>query len=181
MTNDTFFIPLAKTPKGIDILDTVWRLLYGSNEEKTNRFDDGLTQSTMCLLFKKPAYYNDITMVRAPVYIRDRCTIAVHSSTSDAECIYVMPRGGDTSQCGPEYLEYPALRKIMSSSIAEFKKARALSAKTKTETKVEPDPKSHPEPMTSVLTINIPVSNAAVIKTTTASPVTPVTPDVILE
>ena len=65
----------------------------------------------------------------------------------------------------------------MSSSIAEFKKARALTAKTK----IEPEPESHPEPTTSVLTINIPVSNAAVIKTTTASPVTHVTPDVIFE
>lgn len=175
MTNDTFFMPLAKTRNGIDILDNVWCRLYGSNEEKTNRFDDGLTQSTMCLLFKNRAYADHITMVRAPVAIRDRCTIAMYMS--DAEYIYVMPRGGDKSQCGPEYLEYSALRKIMSRSIAEFKKARALSAKTK----VEPEPESHPEPMTSVLTINIPVSNAAVIKTTTASPVTPVTPDVIFE
>lgn len=171
MTNDTFFMPLAKTRNGIDILDNVWRRLYGSNEEKTNRFDDGLTQSTMCLLFKNRAYADHITMVRAPVAIRDRCTIAMHSFTSDAEYIYVTPRGGDKSQCGPEYLEYTALRKIMSSSIAEFKKARALSTKTKVE----------PEPTTSVLTINIPVSNAAVIKTTTASPVMPVTPDVIFE
>jgi hypothetical protein len=101
----------------------------------------------------------------------------MHSFTSDAEYIYVMPRGGDKSQWGPEYLEYPALRKIMSSFIAEFKKAQALTAKTRT--KVEPE--SHPEPTTSVLTINIPVSNAAVIKTTTASPVVPVTPDVIFE
>lgn len=177
MTNDTFFIPLAKTRNGIYIIDNVWRRLYGSNEEKTNRFDDGLTQSTMYILFKNRAYADHITVVRAPVAIRDRCTIAMHRFTSDAECIYVMPRGGDKSQCGPEYLEYPALRKIMSSSIAEFKKARALSAKTK----VEPDPESHPEPTTSVLTINIPVSNAVVIKTTTASPVTPVTPDVIFE
>ena len=181
MTNDTFFMPLAKTRNGIDILDNVWRRLYGSNEEKTNRFDDGLTQSTMCILFKNRAYADHITMVRAPFAIRDRCTIAMHSFTSDAECIYVMPRGGDKSQCGPEYLEYTALRKIMSSSIAEFKKARALAAKTKTETKVEPESESHPEPTTSVLTINIPVSNAAVIKTTTASPVMPVTPDVIFE
>ena len=171
MTNDTFFIPLTKTRNGIDILDNAWRRLYGSNEEKTNRFDDGLTQSTMCILFKNRAYADHITMVRAPFAIRDRCTIAMHSFTSDAECIYVMPRGGDKSQCGPEYLEYPALRKIMSSSIAEFKKARALSTKTKVE----------PEPTTSVLTINIPVSNAAVIKTTTAAPDTPVTPDVIFE
>jgi len=158
---------------------TIWRRLYGSNEEKTNRFDDGLTQSTMCLLFKNRAYDDHITVVRAPVAIRDRCTIARHSLTSDAECIYVMPRGGDKSQCGPEYLEYTALRKIMSSFIAEFKKARALAVKTKTEAKVEPE--SHPETTTSVLTINIPVSNSAVIKTTTASPVTPVTPDVIFE
>ena len=177
MTNDTFFMPLAKTRNGIDILDNVWHRLYGSNEEKTNRFDDGLTQSTMYLLFKNRAYADHITMVRAPVAIRDRCTIAMHSFTSDAEYIYVTPRGGDKSQCGPEYLEYPALRKIMSSSIAEFKKARALSAKTK----VEPEPESHPEPTTSVLTINIPVSNVAVIKTTTASPVMHVTPDVIFE
>jgi len=177
MTNDTFFMPLAKTRNGIDILDNVWRRLYGSNEEKTNRFDDGLTQSTMCLLFNNRAYADHITMVRAPVAIRDRCTIAMHSFTSDAECIYVMPHGGDKSQCGPEYLEYPALRKIMSSSIAEFKKARALPAKTK----IEPESESHPEPTTSLLTINIPVSNTAVIKTTTASPVTPVTPDVIFE
>lgn len=179
MTNDTFFIPLAKTRNGIDIIDNVWRRLYGSNEEKTNRFDDGLTQSTMCLLFKNRAYADHITMVRAPVAIRDRCTIAMNNFTSDAECIYVMPRGCDKSQCGPEYLEYPALRKIMSSFIAEFKKARALAAKTKVEP--EPEPESHPEPTTSVLTINIPVINAAVIKTTTASPVTPVTPDVIFE
>ena len=85
---------------------------------------------------------------------------------SYAEYIYVIPNGDDKSQCGPEYLEYSAFRKIMSSSITEFKKARALSAKTKVE----------PEPTTNVMNINTPVSNVAVIKTTTASPDTPVTP-----
>ena len=135
----------------------------------------------MCLLFKNRAYADHITVVRTPVAIRDRCTIAMYSFTSDAECIYVIPRGGDKSQCGPEYLEYPALRKIMSSSIAEFKKVRALSTKTKVEPEPESESESHPEPTTSVLTINIPVSKSAVIKTTTASPVTPVNPDVIFE
>ena len=168
-------MPLAKTRDGIDILDNVWRQLYGSNEEKTNRFDDDLTQSTMSLLVKNRKFGDHITIVQVPVAIRDRCTIAM--LTPDAECIYVLPRGGDKNQCGPEYLEYPALLKIMSSSIAEFKKVRSLSAKTK----VEPVLESRPGPTTSVLTINIPVSNASVIKTTTASPITPVTPDVIFE
>jgi len=138
MTNVTFFIPLAKTRNGNDILDNVWLQLYGSNEEKTNHFDNGLIHSTMFLLFKNSVYAEHITVARVPVEIRARCTISMHSLKSDAECIYVMHSGGDTSRCVPEYLEYSALRKIMSSFIAEFKKARALDAKVEPETKVVP-------------------------------------------
>jgi hypothetical protein len=113
MSGNTFFIPLAKTHRGVDIIDDVWDRLYESNEEKTNRFDEKLTHETMFILHANPLYADHINMVRIPNNIRDRCSIVTVGEKLGSESIYVMPINGDSSQVGPKYTSYNTIYNIV--------------------------------------------------------------------
>ncbi len=89
-TSEMFVMPLAKTDKGIKLLDRAHTRIYSDNNEmKTNRHDEKLVRFILCLMYIDPEYANHIKIMKMPVNIRNRCSIA--HARSNSEYIYLMP------------------------------------------------------------------------------------------
>jgi hypothetical protein len=87
---EMFIIPLAKTYEGIKLLDRAHNRIYNdNNEKKTSRHDEKLVQFVLCLIYTEPEYANHISIMKMPISIRERCSIAC--ARSDSEYIYLMP------------------------------------------------------------------------------------------
>ena len=85
-----FVIPLSKTDKGVELLDHIHNIIYkDNNEKKTSRHDDKLVRVVLFLMYNNPAYANHISIMKMPISIRERCSIAC--ARSDSEYIYLMP------------------------------------------------------------------------------------------
>ena len=85
-----FVIPLSKTNKGVELLDHIHNIIYkDNNEKKTSRHDDKLVRVVLFLMYINPEYANHISIMKMPISIRERCSIAC--ARSDIEYIYLMP------------------------------------------------------------------------------------------
>jgi hypothetical protein len=120
MFSEFFFIPLAMDDKGYKIINKIWRLLYGSNDEKTNRIDTKLVVSIMRILRMNRSHSDHIVLARMPINLKHRCSIAMIGGNSVGEYIYVLPDGDDMSQAGPEYLTYPVMYQIVTDFIIKY-------------------------------------------------------------
>ncbi len=88
-SNNTFLIPLAKNANGSILLNDIWKHIYGSNEEKTNRFNVEFVKSTVSILLNNVDFEKYIIMARLPISLRDECSIAMKCDGMLYEYIYI--------------------------------------------------------------------------------------------
>lgn len=107
---NTFLFPLAKNAKGITSLNNIWEYLYGSNEEKTDRFNVEFVRLVVFLLITNDKYKDHIIMARIPIELRDECSISMKCDGILYEYVYIID-GTKTDDINIEYIDNSNLKK----------------------------------------------------------------------
>jgi len=121
-----FMVPLAKNENGKFIMEKIHADLY-KDEQKTNRFDLKFVQTLLFLMYKENKYDVHIRILKVPVHIKDRCSVAYDDSL--VECIYLMPNyTDDPSNKDKELIQelsYNEVKSLVHDVINQFKKIKS--------------------------------------------------------
>jgi hypothetical protein len=120
--SDSFTFSIAKTDAGVSLINKIHQNLYhDNNETKTNRFDINITQILLFMIHDNIIYDSHISILKIPIRIRSRCTIAYNNFT---ECIYLMPNVVDDPENIDKNLikelSYSDINDIVQTSISRF-------------------------------------------------------------
>lgn len=117
--DNAFLIPLAKNINGIAILDNIWKYIYGSNEEKTDKFNVKFVKSVLFLLVNNKKYEDYIIMAKVPIEFKDRCSISMKCDNILYEYVYII-NGNRSDAINIDYIHNSDLSQISKYLINNF-------------------------------------------------------------